>query len=96
MLEQFSDNRFVSELDNVLEDARQHKEWRHKYMTLQMKMQEQYQKGKEDGEKIGREQGEEKHANLMKALLAYGRLEDMQKALEDLEFLQMLYKEYQI
>ncbi|MGN0482122.1 MAG: Rpn family recombination-promoting nuclease/putative transposase [Lachnospiraceae bacterium] len=84
LLGHFSDNRFVSELDHAVEDARQHREWRHEYMTLQMKMQEQYLKGKEDEKKIGEKREEKKLiTKVCKKIAKNLTLADIADALEE-------------
>ena len=53
-------------------------------------------KGKAEGEAKGKAEGENKMAALMKKLLSEGRIEDAEKATEDVEFRNSLFQEYQI
>ena len=48
---------FVQELEQAVMDARRNREWRHEYMTLQMRDQENIEKGREEGRKEEREEG---------------------------------------
>ncbi|MGN0484200.1 MAG: hypothetical protein ACI4HI_11685 [Lachnospiraceae bacterium] len=49
LLGHLSDDTYVQDLECAVKDARQHNEWRREYMTLEMKYQEKYLEGKEDG-----------------------------------------------
>ena len=40
---------FIQELEQAVMDARRNREWRHEYMTLQMRDQENIEKGREEG-----------------------------------------------
>ncbi len=55
-----SDDSFVQKLDNAIKKAKQNREWRHEYMTLLMRDQENIEKGIEKGIKKGIEKGIEK------------------------------------
>lgn len=48
---------FVEELDNAVRQAKQNREWRHEYMTLLMRDQENFEKGIEKGMEKGIEKG---------------------------------------
>ena len=49
--------RLVNNLDDAIQKARKHEEWRLEYMTLLMRDQEMMKKGREEGLITGREQG---------------------------------------
>ena len=49
-----------------------------------------------EGKAEGKVEGENKMAALMKKLLSEGRIEDAEKATEDVEFRNSLFQEYQI
>ena len=55
-----SDDSFVQKLDNAIKKAKQNREWRHEYMTLLMRDQENIEKGIEKGIKKGIEKVIEK------------------------------------
>ena len=55
-----SDDSFVQKLDNAIKKAKQNREWRHEYMTLLMRDQENIEKGIEKGIEEGIEKGIEK------------------------------------
>ncbi len=55
-----SDDSFVQKLDNAIKNAKQNREWRHEYMTLLMRDQENIEKGIEKGIEEGIEKGIEK------------------------------------
>ena len=44
-----SEDGFVKRLDRAVEEARKNREWRHEYMTLLMRDQENVEKGREEG-----------------------------------------------
>ena len=47
-------NNFVHRLNSVVEDNRLHEKWRSEYMRFELKMQEQYRAGREEGLATGR------------------------------------------
>lgn len=65
-------------------------------MTLLMRDQENIDKGREQGLKEGREQGEGRFAELTQRLLQDKRYMDLEKSATDPEYRQKLYKEYQV
>lgn len=62
-------NSFAEQLDDVVQKARQHDEWRMEYMTLLMRDQENIEKGKREGKL-------EEKLNVAKTLLKNGWLSD--------------------
>ena len=79
---------FVDELEEAVENARKNREWRHGYMTLLMRDQENWE--------IGEKYGENKMAKLIMLLNEDGRLSDIARVSQDEEYRQELYKEYHI
>lgn len=75
---------FVDELEEAVENARKNREWRHEYMTLSMRDQE------------NQEIGEEKLAKLIQILSKNNQLPDIIKVTDDKEYRQKLYVEYHI
>ena len=65
-------------------------------MILLMRDQENIDKGREQGLKEGREQGEGRFAELTQRLLQDKRYIDLEKSATDSEYRQKLYKEYQV
>ena len=51
------DDPFIQELEAAVADARKDREWRHEYMTLQLRDQENREIGREEGRVEGREEG---------------------------------------
>ena len=51
---------FVKRLEEAIKEAKKNREWRHEYMTLLMRDQENIEKGIEQGIKKGMEQGVKK------------------------------------
>lgn len=62
-------NSFAEQLDDVVQKARQHDEWRMEYMTLLMRDQENIEKGKREGKL-------EEKLTVAKTLLKNGWLSD--------------------
>ena len=57
LLGHLSDNQFVKSIEESVENARQHREWRREYMTLLMRDQENFRAGKAEGEVAGEAKG---------------------------------------
>jgi hypothetical protein len=87
-----SDNSFVRALDEEVHKAIENKEWRREYMTLYMRDQENIEKGKEIGEKHGKEL-----LNLLnQKLVSDQRIDDLVRSTTDPEFQKKLLEEYGI
>ena len=52
-----SDDSFVQELEEAVDEAKKNREWRHEYMTLMLRDQENIEKGIELGRAEGRQKG---------------------------------------
>ena len=52
-----SDDSFVQELEEAVDEAKKNREWRHEYMTLMLRDQENIEKGIELGRAEGRAEG---------------------------------------
>mgnify|MGYP002509677252 CR=1 FL=1 len=52
-----SEDEFVKELEEAVKEAKKNREWRHEYMTLLMRDQENREIGREEGRAEGREEG---------------------------------------
>ncbi len=87
-----SKDSFVEKLEEAVKEAKKNREWRHEYMTLLMRDQE----NQEIGEKRGEKRGEEKLAKLIMLLNEDGRLSDIVKVSQDKEYRRRLYVEYHI
>ena len=83
-----SDDSFVQKLENAIKIAKQNREWRHEYMTLLMRDQENV--------KIGEKRGEERLAKLILLLNEDNRSSDVIRVLQNKEYRQKLYLEYHI
>lgn len=86
------EDAYVEKLDQAVREAKKNREWRHEYMTLLMRDQENVKKGREQG----REQGEEMMARLIMLLNEDGRLSDVVRVSQDKEYRRKLYLEYHI
>ncbi len=75
---------YVERLEEAVKEAKKNREWRHEYMTLLMRDQENVKKG------------EEMLAKLIILLSEDGRLSDVIKVSQDKEYRQELYVEYHI
>lgn len=83
-----SDNSFIKKLEDEVREAKKNREWRHEYMTLLMRDQE--------NQKVGETRGEERVSKLIKMLINDNRTSDIVKVTEDKEYRRKLYKEYNI
>ena len=86
------EDSYVEKLEEAVQEAKKNREWRHEYMTLLMRDQE----NQEIGEKRGEKRGEKKMAELIMLLNEDGRLSDILKVSQDEEYRQKLYVEYHI
>ena len=75
---------YVERLEEAVKEAKKNREWRHEYMMLLMRDQENVKKG------------EEMLAKLIILLSEDGRLSDVIKVSQDKEYRQELYVEYHI
>ena len=78
------EDSYVEKLEEAVKEAKKNREWRHEYMTLLMRDQE------------NQEIGEEKLAKLIQILSKNNRLPDIIKVTDDKEYRQKLYVEYHI
>ena len=83
---------YVEKLEEAVQEAKKNREWRHEYMTLLMRDQE----NQRIGEKRGEKHGEKKMAQLIMLLNEDGRLSDIIRVSQDEGFRQRLYEEYHI
>lgn len=87
-----SEDSFVKKLEEAVEQAKQNREWRHEYMTLLMRDQENFDRGKVKGEEIG----VEKTLILFQRLAEDGRSDEISKIQKDKIYRQKLFEEYNI
>jgi len=87
-----TDDPYVRKLDEAVNEAKKNREWRHEYMTLLMRDQENIEKGRQEG----RQEGEDKMLVLVQKLIFDKRIEDITKIQESKSYRQKLYKEYHI
>ena len=81
---QKSEDPYVRKLEEAVREAKKNREWRHEYMTLLMRDQENVEKG------------EDMLAKLVILLSEDGRLSDVIRVSQDKEYRQELYVEYHI
>ena len=79
---------YVERLEEAVKEAKKNREWRHEYMTLLMRDQENV--------KIGEKRGEEKMLLLMERLIEDKRFDDIARIKADKGYRQKLYLEYHI
>ncbi|MCM1251661.1 MAG: Rpn family recombination-promoting nuclease/putative transposase [Clostridium sp.] len=87
-----SEDDFVQRLEEAVKEARKNREWRHEYMTLLMRDQENMEKGMERGKSVG----EEMMLLLIQKLVDNNRVEDISRIKDDIDYRRKLYKEYNI
>lgn len=78
----------MQKLEEAVEKAKKNRKWRHEYMTLLMRDQENVEKGEE--------RGEERLATLILLLNEGNRSSDVIRVLQDKEYRQKLYVEYHL
>ena len=91
---------FIKRLEEAVEQARKNREWRHEYMTLLMRDQENIEKGMEkgmeEGMKKGKSVGEEMMLMLIQKLVDDSRFDDIAKIKDNKDYRRKLYTEYNI
>lgn len=91
-----SEDDFVKRVAEAVREAKKNRKWRHEYMTLLMRDQENMEKGMEEGMQKGKSIGEEMMLMLIQKLVDNNRFDDISKIKENKEYRQKLYKEYNI
>ena len=95
-----SEDDFVKRLEEAVREARKNREWRHEYMTLLMRDQENIEKGIEKGMRKGMEKGksvgEEMMLMLIQKLVDDSRFDDIAKIKDNKDYRRKLYTEYNI
>ena len=79
---------YVEKLEEAVQEAKKNREWRHEYMTLLMRDQENVEKGKEYGEEL--------MLSLIQKLLADKRFTEIERMKDDKDYRLILYREYHI
>jgi len=87
-----SEDAYIKKLEAAVEEAKKNRKWRHEYMTLLMRDQENIEKGIEKGKGVG----EEMMLTLIQMLIEHNRLDDVSKIKNNPGYRQKLYKEYHI
>ncbi len=82
------EDSYVEKLEEAVQEAKKNREWRHEYMTLLMRDQENVEKG--------REYGEELMLALMQKLVADKRFSEIERIKDDKDYRLILYGEYHI
>ena len=82
LLGHLSDNQFVRSIEESVENARQHKEWRRVYMTLLMRDQENFRAGKAEGLAEGKVEGTVKGIILLGTEFGLSQEEILKKIVE--------------
>jgi predicted transposase/invertase (TIGR01784 family) len=79
---------YVEKLEEAVQEAKKNREWRHEYMTLFMRDQENVEKGKE--------YGEERMLALIQKLVADKRFTEIERMKDDKDYRLVLYREYHV
>ena len=83
-----NDDAFVREIDDEILRVKAIEEERVKYMTYEMKIEEERE--------LAREEGKIELAKLISCLLSNGKADDVEKAVKDIDKRQQLYVQYGI
>ncbi len=84
-----TDDLYVQKLDEAVREAKKNREWRHEYMTLLMRDQENIEKGRAEGRAEGRADINKLNAVLIKL----NRFDDLKRSVEDEAFQKHLIEE---
>ncbi len=80
------DDEYVRRLDAAVIRARANKKWRKEYMTLMMRDLENRELGRIEGRQEGRKEERNALNSLYKILISTGRLDDLNRAVDDPEY----------
>lgn len=91
---------FAELIDQAVDEVREHQEWRAEYMTLNLKLKEEFEQGRVEGREVGlaegRAEGTNRMARLVEALLNANRYDDAKKAASDEDFREKLFREFNL
>lgn len=91
-------NPFIREIQKKVNEVKQSREMEVEYMTLMMRDRENLEKGRREGRLEGHREGRQEAAaqmsSLIKILLSQNLLADLQRASEDEDFRNELFKKY--
>ena len=86
----------IKEIHKKVIEVKESKEMEVEYMTLLQRDRENIELGREEGREEGREKGSNQMASLIKILLSENRTDELNLALEDSDFRNRLFEEYNI
>lgn len=86
----------IKEIHKKVTEVKESKEMEVEYMTLLQRDRENIELGREEGLEEGREVGSNQMASLIKILLSENRTDDLNRVLEDPDFRNRLFEEYDI
>lgn len=86
----------IKEIHKRVVEVKESREMEVEYMTLLQRDRENIELGREEGREEGLEEGSNRMASLIKRLLLENRTDDLKRALEDSDFRNTLFEEYDI
>ena len=90
------ENGLAKDIERAVTDVLSSEDRRREYVDMQLKMQDEHDRGREEGRAEGRENTLRLMADLSKALTSAGREEELAQALTSPEQLEALCKEFNI
>lgn len=91
-----SEDEFVKELEEAVKEAKRNREWRHEYMTLLMRDQENQEIGRAEGRAEGRAQERTRINQLNQRLAEQNRTDDILKSARNTEYQNKLFEEFNL
>ncbi len=92
-----ADSNLTSRIDAKVKEAIAKSLWRKEYMTYKEHMDQEYNRGLEEGRVEGREEGREESRDVLNklttALIDSGRIEELTRAAKDPEYQKILIRE---
>ena len=86
----------TGKLASAVDKAKRNNEWRSAYMKERALIMEYKEEGRTEGLVEGRIEGEDKLASLINALISAGRSQEIEKVVNDKEYRDQLYDEFEI
>lgn len=87
---------FTKQLHREVESVKRNEEWRREYMKEFLIRNEIREEGYAEGKADGKAEGETLFAKLSEVLMQDAKLEELQRAIKDIDYRELLYREYKI
>ena len=91
-----SEDEYVQKLEKAVREAKRNRKWRHEYMTLLMRDQENQEIGEERGRREGKQEEAERYSQLILKLVEEHKESMITEIAENSELREKLYRQYDL